>query len=129
MSEQGRQWPAREPAGEWNPPTDQLLVTGSLPAGWNSERYWIDLVPGAEVELPGAVVFRCFMDRINDAFHLRLAYSLHGNDQEFSAVLGSFLDLSLITGFPCVLIPRAIKPANTELPAAVLLEFARVVPQ
>jgi len=129
VSGSGRAWPDREPAGEWNPQADHMLVTGKLPAGWKSEKYWIDLVPGAEVELPGEIRFRCFMDRINNAFHLRLAYTLADRPNEFGTELGAMLDLSLITGFPCVLIPRAIKPASAELPAAVLLEFGKVVPQ
>jgi len=129
VSGKGRACPEREPAGEWNPAADQMLVTGKLPAGWQSERYWIDLVPGAEVELPGEIRFRCFMDRINNAFHLRLAHTMGDSPHEFGTELGAMLDLSLITGFPCVLIPRAIKPANADLPAAVLLEFGQVIPQ
>lgn len=119
----------RKPLPEWAPSPEQLLIQGKLAAGWLSDKYWIDLVPGAQVELPGDITFTCCMDRINDAFELRLEYRIGESDHSFNAVLGDFLDLSLITGFPCVLIPRAIKPCSAELPAAVLLEFAKVVPQ
>jgi len=124
-----REWPAREPASEWNPPTEQLLVTGKLPDCWFSDKHWIDLVPGAQLVLDGKIIFTCLMDLIDGQFHLRLEYQMGDHPHGFTAELGGVLDLSLITGHPCVLIPRAIKPANTELPAGVLLEFARVVSQ
>jgi len=109
-------------------PSEHALITGELPDGWNSEHLWIDLVQGAEVELPGGMDFRCFIDRTSGAFQLRIACTMDGDSHEFSTMLGSFFDLSLLTGFPCVLIPRAIKPASGKLPASLLLEFAKILP-
>lgn len=114
--------------GGWSVTPECALITGELPDGWNSEHLWIDLVQGAELELPGNMGFHCFIDRTSDAFHLCITCTMDGNSHEFSSMLGEFFDLSLITGFPCVLIPRAIKPASSKLPASLLLEFAKVLP-
>jgi len=126
-------------ADEWNPSTDRILITGRLSKEWRSASYWIDLAPGAEVELPvcqsglsaeqagvsgGVVVFRCVMDCSSEDTQLRLIYSMDGQEQEISTMLGAFLNLTTITGFPCFVIPRLIKSASHHRPAAVMLEFA-----
>lgn len=104
-----------------------MLITGKLPAPWKrSGKAWIDLVPGAQVLLPG-IGFKLYMDRIDGYFELRLVYRLRGRVETFSAELGVMLDLSGVLGHPCVVIPRAIRPCNDKDPAAVLLEVATLI--
>jgi len=104
-------------------------VRGKLPKAWQSETLWIDMLPGAEIELPGKLRFRLAVDICDGVHVMRLFYNYAGSDQTFTADLCTPLDLSVITGFPCVLIPRAIRPASSKEPAAVQLEFGRVMPQ
>ena len=100
-----------------------VLVTGKLPEPWRGERAWIDLVPGAEIEAPGGIL-RCFMDRQENAFCLRLEYQEHDATHAVVAELGGPIDMSMAAGFPFVVIPRALRPCDAEHPAAVMLEFA-----
>ncbi len=103
-----------------------MLTTGKIPAPWHREgKIWLDMVPGAEVELPG-IAFACRMDRRDNAFHLALKYQLEGAAQEFSAELGASLNLTPIAGFHCIVIPRAIRPCDEKRPAAVQLEIATI---
>jgi len=108
----------------WNPECARILSTEKMPRPWQSERYWIDLALGAEVELPGDIIFRCCMDKTDTGgWKLRLRYKIGRSKHTFTAELGAMMDLTIITGAPCVLIPRAIKPAGADKPAAVMLEF------
>jgi len=117
------EWPAREAADEWNPPCDQIINFYRFPEQFKVSKYWIDLLPGAEVALPCGIVFRCVMERSAMGFELKLFYRRDGDTHTFNQPLHTQMDLSLLTGFPCVLIPRAIKPCDDDLPAAVMLEF------
>jgi len=105
-------------ADAWNPP---------MPDGWNTKRYWVDMRAGSEIELPGAIRFRLTIDKINEANVMRLAYTYAGAQHEFVAEMGIPLDLTSLTGYPCVLIPRTIRSAHDDLPPAVLLEFGQVM--
>jgi len=101
-----------------------MLTTAKLPTQWlKSGRVWLDMTPGAEVELPG-IGFRCRMHRRDDRFELELEYAVSGESHTHIAEMGAMLDVSRITGYPCVVIPRAIRPCNAEKPAAVMLEIA-----
>lgn len=105
-----------------------MLTPGNLPAPWREANHvWLDMAPGAQISLPG-IGFCCQMQRSasGDRFELELHHSIAGQDHMHRAELGAIMDVSSIVGYPCVVIPRAIRPCTAAKPAAVMLEIMEV---
>ena len=110
-----------------------MLNIGKAPKPWQQERVWIDLIPDAEVMLPG-MALRCEMKMVDHQFELAVLWNLSSAsllpDDAVQVPLGQVINLKPIVGYHCYLIPRAMRPCTDLTPAAVLLEINAIrIPQ